>query len=473
MEVLKVTIGAELLPIATKFFEMISGGLGSFLGDTSKLDAFRTSLQGIKKEMKDAFSSEDVQTTLSNMKAGFSSFGTSFKIGDLFGDMKAGASNAFSGVMNVFSKLDFKSFGANMGSGLNSLKQAFGTLGTIIGDVLGKVDWNGVLQGAGLLFNVISKVINILVQVLGPIIKVVLGGMVTAFNQTVQIINVILTVVKVVFSAIGSYLNWAKSVWIGVWNAISSFFSGVWATIKSVVSIAIFMVCYKFNEIRAKAGEVISGVKQFFVDGFNTAKTTVAGAIDGIKTKIGEIIAKVGEIVTKVKEAFSPSNWKLPDIKLPNLFGGADGRWTGDKSYKGGTTWVGERGKELIQQPGQLPFVANNPMLMNLKAGTKILNNTDTRSMLKSKAETYKDKFKESRAGKLLSNVTGTTKNTNNSTSTTTTTSNDKTDNRVINNKPVINVTINNYSNTDIRAEVEKVFNDIIEKMLILKGEID
>lgn len=435
-------------------------------------DGIGTAIDVTKNKIQELSKTKEAGAIVTNLKAGLSSFGTSFKMGDMFGEMKTGANSAINGVMGVFSKLDFKSFGANMGSGLNSLKQAFSTLGKILFDTLGKINWNAVLQGLGLFFNAVMKVVNVIVQMLAPVLRLLWSMFATNFNFLVQIFNIIVTAVKIVFEAIEMGITWIATNWNAVWNAVVSFFTGVWANIKAIVGVAIFMIVYKFNEIKAKVGEVINNVKQRFSDGLNGLISIVQGIVDKIKNIFGGIVEKASEVVNKVKDFFK-GGFKTEVTVQENVVK-APGNWTGTDSWKGGVTWVGERGKEIIQQPGQLPFVANNPMLMNLQAGTKILNNTDTRAMLKSKAETYKEKFKNSRAGKLLNQAREITRNTsNNNVSTDVNTTSNKSDNRVTNNSPVINLTINNYTNTDIRKEVEKALDEILSKFLILNGEVD
>lgn len=87
-------------------------------------------------------------------------------------------------------------------------------------------------------------------------------------------------------------------------------------------------------------------------------------------TAIEEIKQKVSEIPTNITMAMLPSS-------------GAPGkRYTGTNFWKGGLTYVGERGRELIQYPTGERFVAEAKMLMNLPKGTKIFRNSVTEKMM-------------------------------------------------------------------------------------------
>ncbi len=441
-------------------------------------DGIGTAIDVTKNKIQELAKTKEAAAIGNNLKAGMSGFQEKFKVGDLFGSLKSGANSAISGVMSVFSKLDFKSFGANMGSGLNSLKQAFSTLGKILFDTLGKINWNAVLQGIGLFFNAVMKVVNVIVQILAPVLKLLWSMFATNFNFLVQIFNIIVTAVKIVFEAIEIGINWIATNWNMVWNAVVSFFTGVWANIKAIVGVAIFMIVYKFNEIKAKVGEVINNVKQKFSDGLNGLISIVQGIVDKIKGIFGGIVEKASEVVDKVKGFFA-GGFKTEVTVQENVI--RDGKkpgekWTGTDSWKGGVTWVAERGRELINIPGQQPFVANTPTLMDLPAKTQILNNSNTNKALSSKIEEYKEKFNNSKVGSSINNFLGNKTETKNTNSSTTIQNNDKKQ------SPNINLTFQiigdpgtNQSSliNKIKNITEETINDIFYKMLVKDGDIE
>ena len=70
-------------------------------------------------------------------------------------------------------------------------------------------------------------------------------------------------------------------------------------------------------------------------------------------------------------------------INPPSSGGSAPGRtYTGSNFWKGGLTYVGERGRELIQYPTGERFMADAKMLMNLPKGTKIFRNFMTERIM-------------------------------------------------------------------------------------------
>ena len=74
-------------------------------------------------------------------------------------------------------------------------------------------------------------------------------------------------------------------------------------------------------------------------------------------------------------------------------------KWTGTNYWEGGLTTVAERGAELIQIPGKPAFLAESEMLLNLPKGTRILNNSQTRSTLRDKVANLKDRVSNLKGG--------------------------------------------------------------------------
>ncbi len=85
----------------------------------------------------------------------------------------------------------------------------------------------------------------------------------------------------------------------------------------------------------------------------------------------------ISEIKQKMAELSSIS------INPPSSGGGAPGgKYTGTGFWKGGLTYVGERGRELIQYPTGERFMAEAKMLMNLPKGTRIFRNSMTERIM-------------------------------------------------------------------------------------------
>jgi len=71
----------------------------------------------------------------------------------------------------------------------------------------------------------------------------------------------------------------------------------------------------------------------------------------------------------------------------------------GTNYWSGGLTTVAERGAELVQIPGKPAFLAESEMLLNLPKGTRILNNSQTRSTLRDKVANLKDRVSNLKGG--------------------------------------------------------------------------
>ena len=71
----------------------------------------------------------------------------------------------------------------------------------------------------------------------------------------------------------------------------------------------------------------------------------------------------------------------------------------GTNYWSGGLTTVAERGAELIQIPGKPAFLAESEMLLNLPKGTRILNNSQTRSTLRDKVANLRDRVSNLKGG--------------------------------------------------------------------------
>lgn len=75
----------------------------------------------------------------------------------------------------------------------------------------------------------------------------------------------------------------------------------------------------------------------------------------------------------KVTEFFNKITGKAPTEK-----------WTGDKNYAGGLSYVGERGRELLVYPnGNVDMTGSTTELRNLPRGTRIYNNRDTEAIMR------------------------------------------------------------------------------------------
>lgn len=139
-------------------------------------------------------------------------------------------------------------------------------------------------------------------------------------------------------------------------------------------------------------GEWIDNIIKTIKDTYNNVKKAGADMINsvwegmkGIWNDVsGWVSDKVSWLVDKLafwkksKSDINKSKKEIDGISVEN-------NYTGTNDFKGGLTYVSEKGKELIETPEGKSFVAENKTLMNLPEHTKIYTNAQTRRILNGK----------------------------------------------------------------------------------------
>ena len=249
-------------------------------------------------------------------------------------------------------------------------------------------------------------------------------------NFIKQVWQEIKPVVMAVISGIAAYIRIYVAIWKAIFKGVAIVFKTIWNGIKAVVSvvltvisayiktnIAIWKAIFKtigivakavWNAIKAAALVLwnglksgVMGVQTTFSTAWNAIKTVAIGVWDGIKSGFSGMIEGVKGILNGVVKFFTD---KFNAIKekaqsLP-LIGGLFGKNAAGTNYwQGGLTTVAERGAELIQIPGKPAFLAESEMLLNLPKGTRILNNSQTRSTLRDKVANLRDRVSNLKGG--------------------------------------------------------------------------
>lgn len=224
--------------------------------------------------------------------------------------------------------------------------------------------------------------------VIGTVIKVVVIAALIALKTQIQItvafwkaaftaIRVIATpfakslgnnfkligiIAKGVFNMISSSIRATVAVWKGIFSLFMAFFTGKWNEIPGIVSGIWGSVTSGISGFVNGAKSILSGLFNWFKEQWNSLKSLVSGGLGSIGGLIGQ-------------------------------------KWTGINYFEGGLTTVAERGAELIQIPGKPAFLAESEMLLNLPKGTRILNNSQTRSTLRDKVANLKDRVNNLKGG--------------------------------------------------------------------------
>ena len=177
---------------------------------------------------------------------------------------------------------------------------------------------------------VISPIVNWLVQTLGPVVATILNGILSDVGSVIgtitDIINGIVTVLRGIITFISGVFS---GDWKKAWEGISSIFSVVWNGLKKVAETAINAVIWVINQ---------------FIKAYNTTIGRVGGWL-GLNIRIGEI----------------------PEV---NLTGGERGRGTGaGRPFKDGTDWIPYDGMHAILHRGEAVLTAQENMAFQALGG--------------------------------------------------------------------------------------------------------
>ena len=260
----------------------------------------------------------------------------------------------------------------------NGVNAIFRAIGNFIKQV-----WQGIKPVVMAVISGIAAYIRIYVAIWKAIFK----GVAVVFKA---IWNGIKAVVSVVLTVISAYIKTNIAIWKAIFKTIGIVAKAVWNAIKAAALVL-------WNGL--KSGVI--GVQTTFSTAWNAIKTVAIGVWDGIKSGFSGMIEGVKGILNGVVKFFTD---KFNVIKekaqsLP-LIGGLFGqKWTGTNYFEGGLTTVAERGAELIQIPGKPAFLAESEMLLNLPKGTRILNNSQTRSTLRDKVANLRDRVSNLKGG--------------------------------------------------------------------------
>lgn len=296
----------------------------------------------------------------------------------------------------------------------DSLKPVLSVIGNVIKFVIigALMEMNIRIKVLVAIFKVAFTAIRVVVMVVFNVIKAIVIGAVAVIKAVVKtlafVFKAVWTVIKVVAIAVWAFIvvnimvrvaiikaifkplaPFFKAIWnkiktaaIAVWNAIKSKAMALWGGLKSGFEGVKSSFSTKWNEIKTKATEVWNGVKS----AFDTMAGGLKKAIDGV----ADYFKKAWDGIKN----FAANN--PISAGIGGLFGQ---KWTGTNYFEGGLTTVAERGAELIQIPGKPAFLAESEMLLNLPKGTRILNNSQTRSTLRDKVANLRDRVSNLKGG--------------------------------------------------------------------------
>jgi phage-related protein len=240
---------------------------------------------------------------------------------------------------------------------------------------------NTIVAAIKMIVEVIQYLVPVFAQIweaIKPVIMIALEVIIALIGAAIEtitfILQLLIDVFQAVWDAIAPIVMLAIDIIVGLITGlietISFIIQGIvvvitliWEQIKPIFQIGVEFIINVWNSFKEFMGGLWSGLVSG-IEGFaNGLKETISGAVDWVKGKLSEMASSIPGLTTVI-----------------NLVKGKN--YSGTNFWKGGLTYVGERGRELIQYPTGERFMAEAKMLMNLPKGTKIFTNSKTEKML-------------------------------------------------------------------------------------------
>ena len=199
----------------------------------------------------------------------------------------------------------------------------------------------------------------------------------TSIISTVQtMLPVILPVIQTVVSTIGNIIGQAAPVIAGLVQGIGTvapligdIISTAWGVISPVIDIVISVF------------EILFGVVQKVFPGIQSIIETVWGIVKPLVEGIGSVIGKIAGWVGSV----GATGWFVSVADAITGSGGDSGtvgeNAEGDNNWKGGLTWVGEKGAELVDLPRGSRILPHKESVSLTKQGSGVVKDSTANIM--------------------------------------------------------------------------------------------
>lgn len=190
----------------------------------------------------------------------------------------------------------------------------------------------------------------------------------TSIISTVQtMLPVILPVIQTVVSTIGNIIGQAAPVIAGLVQGIGTvapligdIISTAWGVISPVIDIVISVF------------EILFGVVQKVFPGIQSIIETVWGIVKPLVEGIGSVIGKIAGWFGSVADAITGSEGDSGTV-------GENAE--GDNNWKGGLTWVGEKGAELVDLPRGSRILPHKESVSLTKQGSGVVKDSTANIM--------------------------------------------------------------------------------------------
>ncbi len=200
--------------------------------------------------------------------------------------------------------------------------------------------------------NVVTTIGNVIAQA-APVISGLVSGIGTAVSTLAPVFSTIFSEIgdKVgsVIGFVSERMGFIQEVISTVAPLVSDIISTAWGVISPVLDITV------------SAFEILFGVVQKVFPGIQSIIETVWGVVKPIVEGIGSAVSKIAGWFGNVADAINGSG--VSDTEV-----GSNAE--GDNNWKGGLTWVGEKGAELVDLPKGSRILPHKESVSVASAGT-------------------------------------------------------------------------------------------------------
>lgn len=343
--------------------------------------------------------------------------------------------SAFEGLKNILKPIKtylaevgdmFKNFWSNIQPALQPI--------IIFLEKVFKPVWDGLKQHIFIVFDTIKKVLGGALEAIQGIIEVFSGlltGNWTMLWKGIQdTFEGAWTIIKATFTGFMDatqnywkiFVGMISVEWETAWNAIQNFASGLWDSMKSIASkvwtsISTFFTSNwnstkvnaiatwdgiktslsgVWNWLSSQASKVFIGIKTSITSSFSSIGNIVTSVWDGIKNSIKNSINSIIEVIDSFIRGINSVKITLPSVNIPlvgHVGGGTIGfpqipeiphLAEGTNDWRGGLTWVGERGPELVSLPKGAQVTPNNRLGLNAPPNSNSQSNDSLASTIAS-----------------------------------------------------------------------------------------
>ncbi len=151
----------------------------------------------------------------------------------------------------------------------------------------------------------------------------------------IQVFNAIKMIFRAAFNVLKAVLGAYRAYWRAIWNGLKAVVSTVMNAVKSLVRSAL-------NHVKSFAKGIVDAIKSVFSNLLSVVKhplSTISSWLDGIVGKAKQAISSVGDASSEAGKAGHNAH--------------------GTNNWRGGWTWVGENGPELLNLPGGSQIMSN------------------------------------------------------------------------------------------------------------------